>query len=104
MKKLFKTNLLVLAMLFAIGTAFAFKIEKSNSTDQKWANMSGSYINVTGLEQSDEETVRDYSCTGLETICTEEYPAGVNPNDQENDSFPGTALPTNQIFGVYNPE
>ncbi len=70
----------------------------------KWANDSGTWVNVTGQQQSGGGVIRDYRCTSSETTCTAEFPEGVNPNDQDHDSYPGTASPSNVVLGVYAEE
>jgi len=93
MLKLLKSNLLLLAMVFAVGTAFAFKAEIKNSTAQKWAYDSENevWVNVDG--QSQQTTMGgpgDYRCTlSPLTTCTAVF--NVNPND--DDSSPTSIIP-----------
>lgn len=83
MKKLLKVNLLAIAMIFAIGTAFAFKAGSTNSVNEKWANDNGTWHYVEGqTQQPSPGQPGDYRCDLVEEppICTAEFPQGNDPN------------------------
>jgi hypothetical protein len=91
-----KVNLGALALLLGISAASFGAIHRS--ADHKWGLQSnGEYIEVTGQSQGP-----DYRCTGDENVCTETYPEGVDPNDQDNDTFPGVAEPTAIVSGNFS--
>lgn len=95
MKKL-KVSLGALALMLGMGAAFA--TTHHQTLDKKWGlnRSTGMYEEVTGLSEG-----TDYACTDGDDICTAQFPADVNPNDQDNDQHAGTAQPTNVRSGIF---
>lgn len=97
MLKLLKSNLLIFAMVFAIGSAFAFTAENKSKTTEKWANDSGTWVPVQGqTQQPPAGGPGDYRCTLVEEppICTAEFPQGMDPNLDPTGQ-------TDEIYGNY---
>jgi hypothetical protein len=94
--KSLKMNMSVLALLLGVSAATFAAVNKS--ADRKWGLRSnGQFVDVTSQSQGNQ-----YLCSGLTNTCTEMYPEGVNPNDQENDQFPGVAEATDIISGNFS--
>ena len=95
MKKL-KVSLSAMALLLGIGAAFAGSSHQT--LEKKWGinRSNGQFVDVTG-----EEVGTGYSCTGANAVCTETYPADVNPNDQANDAHPGVAQASSMEAGIF---
>ena len=96
MKKL-KVSLSALVVILGIGSAFA-TVTKHDLANRKWGRdpLTGVYTDITGGEKG-----TDYTCTGTSIVCSEEYPADVDPNNQAGDTHPGTALPMNVESGSF---
>jgi hypothetical protein len=96
MKKL-KFSVSAMALILGLGAALATSA-KGNLTDKKWGlnRSTGLYEEVTNQAPG-----TDYECIGDEGICTETFPADVNPNDQENDQHPGTVEATSRVAGEF---
>lgn len=95
MKKL-KINFSVLALISGLTLAFATQSFKSE-TDLKYR-----LDESTGVWSPESGTKGDqYGCELSSDICTARFPVGVNPNDQENDSYPGIAQPSDVEDGIY---
>jgi hypothetical protein len=61
---------------------------------------------IWGYDQSshqyiDVATTPGYLCEFSTKVCTVEYPAAVNPNNQATDTYPGTAQPSATVLGDY---
>jgi len=100
-----KISILGVAALIIGGTA-AFTTSKSESVLIKYGydQSTSMWEDVTGLQQSDPNTTRDYRCDESSNTCTAEFPEDVNPNDQANDSHPGVVSPTNIQEGDFSLE
>ena len=96
MKKL-KVSVSAMALLLGIGAAFAGSSHQT--LEKKWGlnRITGQYEDVTG-----EVVGTGYSCTGSSAVCTETYPADVNPNDQENDAHDGIAERSDMEAGTFS--
>ena len=91
-----KLNLSAIALLLGVGSALA--TSHHSFANRKWGRdrVTGIYTEVTGM------TPPDYKCASSTNICTEEYPADVDPNNQAGDQHPGTALPSNTVLGNFS--
>ena len=87
------------AAIAILGLLFAFTSESSYSSVTNLMyeldESSGDWTPVTGIKG------QDYDCDPSSEICTAEFPSTVDPNDQENDSHPGTVEPSNIVRGDY---
>lgn len=92
-----KVNFFAIVLVLGIGTAFA-TASHHRLDDRKWARdpMTGVYTDITGQQKGD-----DYQCNGNNGICTAEYPADVNPNNQGSDQHPGTVAPDATELGSF---
>jgi len=91
-----KVALAIAAIAAATGSAVA--TTHHNFSNKKWGRnpSTGLYIDITGQSQG-----VDYQCNAGSNVCTAEYPADVDPNNQAGDAHPGTVLPTNVVNGAF---
>lgn len=96
MKKL-KVSLSAMALLLGIGAALATTPHR-NLEDKRWGlnRTTGMYEDITGQTPG-----TDYECQSASGICSETYPADVNPNDQENDAHPGVVAASSTQQGQF---
>ena len=86
-----RLKMAVAALVLGVGSAMA--TAHNPFANRTWAKDSlGHYSDVTG---------QAYDCTPGTQVCTEDYPTGVNPNNQSTDSYPGIAQPSNVILGNF---
>lgn len=103
MLKLIKSNLLILAMVFAMGTAVIAQTSSASKAMKKWAldnsdPLNPVWLDVTGQNQETPTQPGAYRCNFNDVItCTAEYDELDNPND------PGPHTASNRIFGEYEP-
>ncbi|MFD0767143.1 hypothetical protein ACFQZI_19975 [Mucilaginibacter lutimaris] len=85
-----KLKMSVAALLLGFGSAMA--TAHHAFANRKWGKdpMTGVYSDLTGVS---------YICNQSTRVCTEEYPADVDPNNQAGDQHPGTVQPTNIVLG-----
>ena len=92
-----KIKLAAMAILLGIGSAFA-TVTPHRTDLKRWGKYpSGLYTEVTGDVKG-----TDYFCNGMSSICTEEYPADVDPNNQLTDDHAGIASPVNSVIGTFS--
>lgn len=84
MIKTLKTNIIMVAMVMAFGSAVASTIAHNIRATEKWALVDDEWINVNDLQESDEQTERDYRCDPGGPICTAEFDEDVDPNDDDS--------------------
>jgi hypothetical protein len=88
------------AAIAILGLLFAFISESSysNISTSKYElnESSGVWTPVSGTQGI------DYECRESVNTCTAMFPSQVNPNDQENDAYPGTADPSDIVEGDYD--
>ncbi|WP_316747113.1 hypothetical protein [Pedobacter gandavensis] len=84
----------LLAITLIAFATMAFTPSKNLATKKYGYNPSTSqWVDITGLQQSDELNTRDYKCSQSQTTCSAEFE--VNPNTN-----PG-AIPSNIVLGTF---
>ena len=80
------------ALVLGFGSAMA-------TTHHAFANRTWTKDAISGLYS--DVTGQAYDCTTSTKVCTEDYPADVDPNNQAADQHPGIAQPTNIVLGKF---
>jgi hypothetical protein len=90
-----KVKMSLLALVLGASAAFA-TVQHHQSTDRKWSldETSGVYTEVTGQLEG-----IDYTCSESQDVCTETYPAAVDPNN--NPEGPNHVAPISSESGLF---
>lgn len=89
----------LLALVLVAFSTLAFKASNEKLAMKKWANVSGTWVDVNLLQQSNGEETNDYRCTGAQNTCTAEFPDTIT--DPNSDPL---AVPSNIINGNFSYE
>ncbi|RYZ55946.1 MAG: hypothetical protein EOP49_01755 [Sphingobacteriales bacterium] len=97
MLKLIKSNLLVMAMIIALGGAVSANVVNKSKATKMWGNNSGTWVDLTGkIQQPNPGDPGDYRCDLDETVCRAEFPDNIDPNV-------GSHVPLAEYPGEYIP-
>ncbi|RZM21684.1 MAG: hypothetical protein EOO88_32015 [Pedobacter sp.] len=81
MLKLIKSNLLVIAMIIALGGAVSANVASKSKANKMWGNDNGIWVDLTGkTEQTSPGGPGNFSCDGEESVCRAEFPDNIDPN------------------------